>query len=153
MSTSGLEVFDDTLQKTNTWLKEIMQVLGPDRHRAYTAMRGVLHCLRDRLSVNEAAHLGAQLPMLVRGIYYEGWRPVGKPEKIRTRDEFLAGVARQFENVRPIDPQDAVRAVFQILEHHVDPGEIADVIQSLPQEIRTMWPRYAQYATNAPASA
>lgn len=153
MSTTGLEVFDDTLQKTNTWLKEIMQVLGPDRRRAYTAMRGVLHCLRDRLTVDEAAHLGAQLPMLVRGIYYEGWRPAGKPNKIRSRDEFLAGIARHFEHVRPIDPQDAARAVFQTLEHHVDPGEIADVIQSLPQDIRTMWPRYAQYAMSASASA
>ena len=146
MSMTGLEVFDDTLQKTNTWLKEIMETLGPDRRRAYTAMRAVLHCLRDRLTIDEAAHLGAQLPMLVRGIYFEGWRPAGKPEKIRSRDEFLAGLAHKFENVRPINPEDAARAVFQTIEHHVDSGEIADVIQSLPQEIRALWPRHTQYA-------
>ena len=75
MSSTGLEVFDETVHKTNIWLKEIAQVLGPDRHRAYNALRAVLHCLRDRLTVDEAAQLGDQLPMLVRGIYYEAWHP------------------------------------------------------------------------------
>jgi uncharacterized protein (DUF2267 family) len=67
-------VFDRTLYKTHTWLKEIMEVLGTeDRHRAYMALRAVLHALRDRLTVEEVAQLGAQLPMLIRGLYYEGW--------------------------------------------------------------------------------
>ena len=77
MSMTGLEVFDTTLQKTNEWLDEIMDELAlQDRHTAYVALRGTLHALRDRLPVQEAVHLGAQLPILVRGFYYEGWRPV-----------------------------------------------------------------------------
>jgi hypothetical protein len=28
-------------------------------------------------------HLGAQLPLLVRGIYYEGWHMAGKPTRER----------------------------------------------------------------------
>jgi uncharacterized protein (DUF2267 family) len=71
MSATGLEVFDTTVQKTMVWLKEIMEELHwEDRHRAYLALRGCLHQVRDRLQVEEVAHLGAQLPMLVRGIYY-----------------------------------------------------------------------------------
>jgi uncharacterized protein (DUF2267 family) len=141
MSSTGLEVFDETLHKTNTWLKEIAQVLGPDRHRAYHALRAVLHCLRDRLTVDEAAQLGDQLPMLVRGIYYEAWHPAGKPEKIRTREEFLARISTHLPKARPINAEDAARAVFQVLEKHVTAGEIQDVVQVMPQEIRTLWPR------------
>jgi uncharacterized protein (DUF2267 family) len=141
MSSTGLEVFDETLHKTNTWLKEIAQVLGPDRHRAYHALRAVLHCLRDRLTVDEAAQLGDQLPMLVRGIYYEAWHPAGKPEKIRTREEFLARISTHLPKARPINAEDAARAVFQVLEKHVTAGEIQDVVQAMPQEIRTLWPR------------
>jgi uncharacterized protein (DUF2267 family) len=141
MSSTGLEVFDETVHKTNIWLKEIAQVLGPDRHRAYNALRAVLHCLRDRLTVDEAAQLGDQLPMLVRGIYYEAWHPAGKPEKIRTREEFLARISTHLPKARPINAEDAARAVFQVLEKYVTAGEIEDVVQAMPQEIRILWPR------------
>ena len=47
---------------------------GGDRRSAYRALRSVLHVLRDRLTPEQAVHLGAQLPLLVRGIFYDGWR-------------------------------------------------------------------------------
>jgi uncharacterized protein (DUF2267 family) len=59
MSATGLDAFDKTLQTTNIWLQEIMEELGPDGQRAYKVLRGVLHALRDRLTIDEAAHLGA----------------------------------------------------------------------------------------------
>jgi uncharacterized protein (DUF2267 family) len=80
MSATGLSVFDTTLQKTNHWLKELMRLLDwNDRQKAYLALRATLHALRDRLPLEETAQLGAQLPMLVRGFYYEGWDPGDKP--------------------------------------------------------------------------
>ena len=148
MSATGLPIFDETIQKTNTWLNEIAQALDCDRHHAYQALRAVLDCLRDRLTVNEAAQLGDQLPMLVRGIYYEAWHPAGKPEKIRLRAEFLARIAAHLRKA-PIEPLDAATAVFQVLERHVSPGEINDVIETLPEEIRMLWPREHAAAQSA----
>ena len=71
MSANGLEVFDKTIQTTNIWLNEIMERLGPDRQVAWKVLSTVLHKLRDRLPLELAAHLGAQLPLLVRGVYYD----------------------------------------------------------------------------------
>ncbi|MFL5268204.1 MAG: DUF2267 domain-containing protein [Stellaceae bacterium] len=63
MSATGLEAFDKTLQTTNVWLDEIVKELGPDRQVAWHGLGAVLRALRDRLPVDEAAHLGAQLPV------------------------------------------------------------------------------------------
>jgi uncharacterized protein (DUF2267 family) len=140
MSATGLETFDSTLQTTNTWLGELMRELGwEDRHRAYHAMRAVMHALRDRLPVNEAVHLGAQLPMLVRGFYYEGWHPANKPLKERTRDEFLVHVTEAFLFDVGADSEKIARAVFRIIARHVSAGEIEDIKQTLPEEIRQLW--------------
>ena len=101
MSTTGLEVFDTTVHKTNSWLKEVMQEIHcEDRRKAYLALRATLHALRDRLTVEEVAQLGAQLPMLVRGFYYEGWDPTRKPVKLRDKEEFLARSEQKFRSGR-----------------------------------------------------
>jgi uncharacterized protein (DUF2267 family) len=142
MSTTGLEIFDTTLQKTHTWLNEIMDELGweDNRHRAYLALRTVLHGLRDHLPIEEATDLGAQLPMLVRGFYYEGWTLTDKPVRERHKDEFLAHITHAFRNDERIDPEKVVRAVFRVLSRRVTAGEIADVKHLLPAALRELWP-------------
>jgi uncharacterized protein (DUF2267 family) len=151
VSSMGLKVFDETLHKTNMWLKEIAQELSMDRHGAYQVLRAVLHCLRDRLTTNEAADLGDQLPMLIRGIYYEAWRPAGKPDKIRSRDEFLTGITTRIAMKQSIDAENAARAVFRTLENHVLLGEIRHVLHVLPEEVRTLWPPLQQPIRSAEA--
>ena len=140
MSSTGLEVFDKTIQTTNSWLNEIGEDLGPDRHRCYNALRAVLFALRDRLTVDEAADLSAQLPMLIRGIFYEGYRPSIMPQRIRSLDEFLAKINEHLQNIRPLGADEAARAVFRVLENRIPAGELNEVKQMLPPEIRALFP-------------
>jgi uncharacterized protein (DUF2267 family) len=143
MATTGLEVFDSTLQTTHGWLKQIMARLGhEDRHGAYLALRGTLHALRDRLPPEMAVHLGAQLPMLVRGFYYEGWRPADTPRHERHKEEFLAHVADAFTRQPDLEPEPVARAVFAVLARELDPGEVNKVIASLPEDVRSLWPEH-----------
>ncbi|WP_234553954.1 DUF2267 domain-containing protein [Thermus caliditerrae] len=144
MSATGLEVFDTTLHKTHAWLKAVMEALGTeDRHRAYMALRAVLHALRDRLTVEEAAQLAAGLPMLLRGLFYEGWDPTDKPLKERHKEDFLAHVARELKTPSgpALDPEAAARAVFRVLKEKVSEGEVQDVMNLLPKEVRELWPQ------------
>src|SRR5262249_12243642 len=137
MSMTGLDTFDATVHKSNEWLNELMQVLDwRDKHKAYRALAATVHALRDRLTIAEAAQLGAQLPMLLRGTYYEGWHPSGKPLKERHKEEFLALIARELDGA--YDPETVARAVFLLLANRVSNGEIADVKHALPAEVRAL---------------
>ena len=142
MSTTGLEVFDTTIHKTNTWLNEIASELDTtDRHLAYHVLRAVLHVLRDRLTVEEAVQLGAQLPLLIRGVYYEGWSPTGKPLKW-SKQEFLACIRDSFRSPMTVPaPERMVGAVFGTLVRHVSEGEVRNVKGILPKTLRELWPQ------------
>lgn len=141
MSATGLKIFDTTVHKTNAWLNELLRELGwQDKHGAYLAMRATLHALRDRLTVDEVAQLGAQLPMLIRGFYYEGWDPSDKPPRERHRAQFLERIEREFRGGERIDPERVARAVFTVLAKRVSEGEIEDVKHVLPAEARDLWP-------------
>ena len=140
MAATGLEVFDKSLQATHIWLDEIMETIGPDRKVAYRVLRAVLHALRDRLEVDEVAQLAAQLPLVVRGIYYDAWDPHPRPEPIRSLDAFLVKIADELRDTRPVDPEDAARAVFGVISRHVTAGEVEDVKSQLPEPIRRLWP-------------
>lgn len=142
------EVFNNTLQKTHLWLKELMEELEwQDEHKAYLALRAVLQVLRDRLTVEEAAQLGAQLPMLIRGFYYEGWHPTRKPTKERHQEAFLAHVKDYFKNDDRVIPERVVRAVFKILSKRITQGEIEDIKHVLPKELEGLWPQSLKPST------
>ncbi|MEK0086102.1 DUF2267 domain-containing protein [Benzoatithermus flavus] len=140
MSSTGLDVFDKTLQTTHIWLGEIMAEMGPDRQRAYHALRAVLHALRDRLPIDDSAHLAAQLPLLVRGIYYDGWHPRPGTSRERKQEAFVAHIQDGLQGIRPFDPKQAAQVVFKVIARHVSPGEWQKVKHALPQEIQVLWP-------------
>lgn len=139
MSATGLDVFDKTLQTTNIWLNEIGEAIGPDRQIAWKILSTVLHKLRDRLPVELSAHLGSQLPLLIRGVYYDQFEPARQPGGCNTPDEFRAEVAEWLSDIRPVDPDIAIRAVFTVLTRHVSEGQIAKVRNALPKGIRMAW--------------
>ena len=137
---SGFDPFDKALHKAYVWLHDVADEMGEGttKQQAYAALRAMLHALRDRLNVDEAAQLAAQLPVLVRGIYYEGWSPSKTPLKIRHRDEFLELVRKNLGKTDNVDPVQAARAVFSVLRKHVTEGEMKDVVDELPHEIREL---------------
>jgi uncharacterized protein (DUF2267 family) len=141
MSATGLEVFDKTLQTTNIWLDEIMAELGPDRQLAWHVLGAVLRGLRDRLPLPLGVHLGSQLPILIRGTYYDQWSPRDKPLALRSREEFLDHVGQGLWNTRPVNVQEAVQVVFRTISNHVTEGQVRKVRDSLPKDLAALWPQ------------
>ena len=124
MNWTGLDVFDDSVHRTNAWLKEFMQELNwTDRWQAYLAFCDVLHAVRDHLGTPAAVQFGNQLPLLIRGAYFDGWTPTDQP--------------RAWE---PPHQENVVKAVFRLLHRKADEGEIESVKRILPEDLQQLWP-------------
>jgi len=145
MGSTGLDVFDRTIQKTNLLLKELGEELHwEDRHEVYMALRASLHALRDRLTPEESAKLASQLPLLVKGVFYDGWRPGATPVKVRKLDGFLDMVREEIQPARPnANPEHVTTAVFRVLTRHVSEGEWDDIRRMLPKALRSLLPEAA----------
>ena len=142
MGTTNVAALDRTVQQTQAWLGHIAEDLGWEDHdKTYTILRAVLHTLRDRLPPDEAVDLASQLPMLVRGIYFEGWHPGDKPLRYRNREEFLDRVCRAAPKLQADEAERAVMAVFRELSTELDWGEVEEAREAVPREVRELWPK------------
>jgi uncharacterized protein (DUF2267 family) len=142
MAETGYSSFSATVDKTNRVLRDIEETYHwpkERRNQSYAALRAVLHALRDRLTVQEAAQLAAELPMLIRGIYYESWRPSRVPVKMN-RDEFLARVRREFPFEVEGGTEQAVKTVLQSLRRHITDGEWENVKATMPKDLAAVLP-------------
>jgi uncharacterized protein (DUF2267 family) len=141
MSSAGLESIDHTLQLTHRWINELNELAGwENKARTYRLLRSVLQALRDWLPVDEAADFGAQLPTLLRGVYYEHWRPATTPVVQRDRTTFLARIDDAFATDPITDTSEAVSLVFAFLSSKISGGEVEDVRHALPRDLRALWP-------------
>lgn len=137
MSRTGVDSLDRSIDKTNAWLADVAASFGTqDRKLAYKVTRSWLHTLRDRLPVQVAAHLAAQLPELLRGVFYEGWSPSRVPVKY-SGDEFLARFARE-GNVHASEAGNTARLVTAAMRRHISAGAIAEVLAVLPADIKNL---------------
>lgn len=141
MSVTAPAPLEGALHTTNAWLNELADELGwEDQHQVLRALRTVLHALRDRLPLAEVADLGAQLPTLIRGFYYEGWNPSHKLGPGQPREVFLADIAPAVAGNPFASPERVVRCVVKVLERHVSSGELGDVKHVLPAGVRALLP-------------
>jgi uncharacterized protein (DUF2267 family) len=137
MSVRSVDAVERSVHKTNEWLTELRRELQIENDEAaWRILRAYLQVLRDRLTVDEAAQLAAQLPHVLRGAFYEGFDPSRQPEKIRDRGTFLARLADRAQLSDPAHAQRAAAAVTRVLRRHVTEGELDDVLSHLPNEIR-----------------
>ncbi|TVR31282.1 MAG: DUF2267 domain-containing protein [Balneolaceae bacterium] len=126
--------------ETKSWLNDIANVMRvPDRTDwAMNVMKAVLHTIRDRTTLQEVFHLSAQLPVLVRGIYLEGYKPTGKPIKMNA-EEFMQQIKKRMAPSIDIPVTEAVRAVITVLYERTSPGEMDDIKGLMPKDIQKLW--------------
>ncbi|MEM7635247.1 MAG: DUF2267 domain-containing protein [Pseudomonadota bacterium] len=141
MTQAYRSTIDHSIQITNEWVHQIDEmVTWEDSNRSFRLLRVTLQAIRDMLGVDEAAQLAAQLPLFIRGVYFEGWDPSGTPVKLRDKPDFIARVCEAFTGDQLDDPEEAVGIIFSFLNTRISAGEINDVRGSLRKSLRDIWP-------------
>ncbi len=137
MATSHVDIIDRSVEKANIWVNGLAAEFGTDDGaEAYRVLRAFLHALRDHLPVDEAAALAAQLPIFVRGVFYEGWDPSRTPDGARDLDRFLRRIADEARLAGETEASFAAQAAYRVLESHISAGEAASVLGVLPEHLR-----------------
>lgn len=124
----------------NLWVDEVagLMKVGERKDIAWNALRGVLHAIRDRLIPEEMFQLSAQLPMLIRGLFFEGYHYSNKPEKFHV-EELKSRIDEAFGPLSDIDPEVVFKSVLVVLYDHVSEGELQDIYSNMPKDIQQLW--------------
>ena len=129
------DAFDTAVQKGNIWLKDIEKAGGlRSRFQAYAVLRSVLHALRDCLPTAEAVKFSAQMPLLVKGVFFDGWKVTPKPLRL-SRVEFDAHIRRNLKEQTGVEPYVALKAVLSAIHHHISPSVLETLQPILPREV------------------
>lgn len=137
---TGTSDLSAALHAADEWIDDLMGRLGwRDRERVYLALLAALHALRDSLQRDEAIYLGAQLPTLLRGLYYEGWHPGAHPAA-RSRSAFLERIHDGLHRDPGVDPEQVARCVFALLAARLPASEVEDAKAATPKALHNLWP-------------
>lgn len=140
MSPTGIRSMDREINVAMEWIVDFDEELAwDDRQDTYQAVRATLHALRDRLTIEEAANLSAQLPTFLRGVYYEGYRPDDMPIRYRKPEEFYDRIRAEFQRQPVVDAARITHAVFSVLSRRISGGEIEDVKGMFPKKFQHLW--------------
>ena len=140
MPSQSLSTLRHSPQVVTEWINLLSENLEwNDQGRAYMLLREVLHAVRDYLGVDEVADLSAQLPLLVRGIYFDGWVPSRTPARPRSKADFLERISKPFGDTPLEDPERAAAAVFDVLRQKISEGEFEQVAHAMPKTLRDLW--------------
>jgi uncharacterized protein (DUF2267 family) len=138
---SHVSTIERNINTTNVWLNEISDELNQiDKEEAWTRLGAVLQTVRDRIPVDEAADFAAQLPELIRGVYFQSWNPSDTPKTWRHREEYLGAFNEKLGPHDPIDAEETIRAVLKVAARHMDNAALKKVKDTHPKEVWDLWP-------------
>ena len=139
--------FNQYATEGNTFLKHyaIEMDLAHDSNKAGRILIAVLHALRDIITTEESLQLIAQLPMFLKAVYVNGWSIKKNKPKIKRMSDFLELVRaydwpaelNDFEFSDEVTER-YVNTTFLSLRKYVSPGEMEDIRDGLPKDLKSM---------------
>jgi uncharacterized protein (DUF2267 family) len=138
--------FQQHAEDARKFVKEVAAELGePDNiEQAERVLTAVLHTFRDIITIQESLHLIAQLPMMIKALYVNGWH-IGPKNRIKSLDEFVECLMLQNARTAAADfgndlkATERTKAVIRVLRNHIAIGLVKDIVVQLPTELTELW--------------
>lgn len=141
MSTN-ITSLDRAIQSTILWLKDVQdELLWDDKEKTYRATKSVLQAIRDRLPIEEIAHLMANLPIIMKGMMMDGYDYQEKPARIKTVEDFYNCIQEYYDVLRrdELNAKDVTHAVVTMLKKRVGEGEVRKIAANMPAELKPLF--------------
>lgn len=135
-------ILEKSFHKTIDWLYDIEEACGwdeGDQKKALGVLRAVLHQLRDLFPIESAAHFSAQLPLFIRGLFFESWVPGKEPSRIRKKEDFLEAVYQSIQVYNEPDIEKVVKNVLYVIFQKIDPLEKEKIIKIVPDGLKELF--------------
>lgn len=138
--------FNKHAEKGEKFLSELALELGNKSNisKAGRVLQSVFHTLRNHLTLDENFDLISQLPMAMKAIYINGWKPTHEHLVSRTKtgfiEEVMENAGSNFRSDFPDyeDCEFAILAVFKIMRNYVSEGEFKDIEAVLPSQLKEL---------------
>jgi uncharacterized protein (DUF2267 family) len=135
-----MQYLDNSVPKANEWVMDFMAELQiNETGLARQLLSSTLHAMRDRLSFPDAEKLGAQLPLVMREHFHQGWSPGKDLLRSGSREEFFHRMRRYSRGPIPVEEERAVRAFYRVLSQRISEQDIEDIADILPEELQDLW--------------
>jgi uncharacterized protein (DUF2267 family) len=124
-------------EHVNEWVNNLMKRFEfRDNNEAFAMLKATLWALRDRVPNEEAIQLGAQLPVLLRGYYYEDWKH--DPHRGEHADNFYTKIQNHLKGYENLEVEKATPIVLKFIFEKISQGEAQDVKDNLPKDLQQM---------------
>lgn len=138
--------FNQYAVEANTFMKVYAEEMNltDNMDKAARVLSAVLHGLREIISVEESLQFVAQLPMFLKAVYVNGWTLKKKKTKVKHMEEFI-DLVRSYDGVTSIYDFESneiaehyINTTFFMLRKYVSPGEMDDIRDELPKNLKSM---------------
>tara|TARA_R110002051_G_scaffold26108_2_gene63071 strand:+ start:634 stop:1086 length:453 start_codon:yes stop_codon:yes gene_type:complete len=139
--------FNQYATEGNTFLKDYAKEMNMpnDRDKAARIFTSIMHALRDIIPTEESLQLISQLPMFLKAVYVNGWSIKNKKPKVKHIAEFLdlvrahdwPAAINDFEYSDEVAER-YVDTTFIYLRKYISLGEMEDIRDSLPKDLKSM---------------
>jgi uncharacterized protein (DUF2267 family) len=141
--------FNKYADQGNLFLNQLSDELNmaENKPRTLRILKAVFHAIRNRISAEESTHFIAQLPMVLKALYVDGWKIGQKTTHRSTHQDFIEDVYQLSGGAegafkRKDEVERYVRAVLDSLSHYISEGEMADIAAMLPPQLRPYFQQY-----------